>query len=30
MKHKLVDRQSIDMINTQLKAYAASMRSEYE
>ena len=30
MKHKLVDRQFIDMINTQLKAYAASMRSENE
>ena len=30
MKHKLVYRQSIDIINTKLKAYAASMHSEYE
>ena len=29
-RNKLVDRQSINIINTQVKSYIASMRCEYE
>ena len=29
-RNKLVDRQSINVINTQVKSYIASMRCEYE